>query len=47
MGRVTPSDYPDFATFLVREGIDSISVTPDSMLKTLKALAVVEQELNA
>lgn len=42
-----PSDYPDFATFLVREGIDSISVTPDSMLKTLKALAVVEQELNA
>ena len=29
-----PSDYPDFAQFLVEEGIDSISVTPDSMLKT-------------
>jgi len=40
-----PSDYPDFATFLVREGIDSISVTPDSLLKTLRALAQVEAEL--
>jgi pyruvate,water dikinase len=34
-----PSDFPDFAQFLVEEGIDSISVTPDSLLKTLKALA--------
>lgn len=33
-----PSDFPDFAQFLVDEGIDSISVTPDSVLKTLKAL---------
>lgn len=33
-----PSDFPDFAQFLVEEGIDSISVTPDSLLKTLKAL---------
>jgi len=33
-----PSDFPDFAKFLVDEGIDSISVTPDSLLKTLKAL---------
>ena len=33
-----PSDFPDFAEFLVNEGIDSISVTPDSVLKTLKAL---------
>lgn len=33
-----PSDFPDFARFLVEEGIDSISVTPDSLLKTLKAL---------
>ena len=33
-----PSDFPDFAQFLVNEGIDSISVTPDSLLKTLKAL---------
>ena len=34
-----PSDFPDFAEFLVSEGIDSISVTPDSLLKTLRALS--------
>lgn len=33
-----PSDFPDFADFLVGEGIDSISVTPDSILKVLKIL---------
>lgn len=33
-----PSDFPDFAEFLVKEGIDSISVTPDSVLKTLRVL---------
>jgi pyruvate,water dikinase len=33
-----PSDLPDFARFLADEGIDSISVTPNSVLKTLKAL---------
>ena len=27
-----PSDYPDFAAFLVEEGIDSISLNPDSVL---------------
>ena len=39
-----PSDFPDFAQFLVKEGIDSISVTPDSLLKTLKALSSQDQE---
>ena len=34
-----PSDFPDFAAFLVEEGIDSISVTPDSVLKTIQTLA--------
>lgn len=34
-----PSDFPDFAEFLVEEGIDTISVTPDSLLKTLKTLS--------
>ncbi|MGC1241021.1 MAG: phosphoenolpyruvate synthase [Chryseosolibacter sp.] len=34
-----PSDFPDFAAFLVEEGIDSISVTPDSVLKTMQVLA--------
>ncbi len=37
-----PSDFPDFAQFLVEEGIDSISVTPDSVFKTLKAIHAVE-----
>ena len=34
-----PSDFPDFAAFLVEAGIDSISVTPDSVLKTIQTLA--------
>jgi len=33
-----PSDYPDFATFLVREGIESISLNPDSVIKTMVAI---------
>jgi pyruvate,water dikinase len=31
-----PSDHPDFAQFLVEAGIDSISVTPDSVIKTIR-----------
>ena len=30
-----PSDFPDFAEFVVKEGIDSISLTPDTVLKTI------------
>ncbi len=30
-----PSDYPEFSKFLIEEGIDTISVTPDSFYKTL------------
>ncbi len=37
-----PSDFPDFSQFLVEEGIDTISVTPDSMLKTLKVIHEIE-----
>ena len=37
-----PSDYPDFAQFLVEQGIDSISLTPDTVLKT--TLAILEKE---
>jgi pyruvate,water dikinase len=40
-----PSDYPDFCEFLVGEGIDSISLTPDAVLKT--TLAVLEFEKQA
>lgn len=34
-----PSDYPEFARFLVEQGIDSISLNPDSVLKTILELA--------
>ena len=34
-----PSDYPEFAKFLVEQGIDSISLNPDSVLKTMLAIA--------
>ena len=37
-----PSDYPEFAQFLVEEGIDSISLNPDTVIKT--TLAVLEKE---
>ena len=40
-----PSDFPDFAQFLVELGIDSISVTPDSIVKTVKAIAKVEASI--
>nr|WP_238717990.1 phosphoenolpyruvate synthase [Petrachloros mirabilis] len=37
-----PSDYPEFAQFLVEQGIDSISLNPDSVVKTLLQVAKVE-----
>jgi pyruvate, water dikinase len=37
-----PSDYPEFAKFLVEQGIDSISLNPDSVLKTRLAIAQLE-----
>jgi len=39
-----PSDFPEFAEFLVQEGIDTISVTPDSVLKTLTAIHNIESK---
>jgi pyruvate, water dikinase len=38
-----PSDHPDFAAFLVRAGIDSISVNPDSFLAVKQSVAEVER----
>jgi pyruvate,water dikinase len=38
-----PSDYPEFAAFLVEEGIDSISLNPDSVIGIIRRLAEVEQ----
>jgi pyruvate,water dikinase len=40
-----PSDYPEFARFLVRCGIDSISLNPDTVLKTTQEIVEAEQEL--
>jgi pyruvate,water dikinase len=40
-----PSDYPEFARFLVELGIDSISLNPDSVLKTYLDLAEVESKV--
>jgi pyruvate, water dikinase len=40
-----PSDYPEFAKFLVEQGIDSISLNPDSVLKTLLEVAKVEEQM--
>lgn len=31
-----PSDYPEFAAFLAERGIDSISLTPDTVIKTIE-----------
>lgn len=38
-----PSDYPEFTRFLVNLGIDSISLNPDSLLKTLLEVAKIEK----
>jgi pyruvate,water dikinase len=40
-----PSDFPDFAEFLVECGIDSISLTPDTVVKTRLIVAEKEKEL--
>jgi pyruvate,water dikinase len=37
-----PSDHPEFAQFLVDQGIDSISVTPDSFIAVKRQVAIAE-----
>lgn len=39
-----PSDYPDFAEFLVKEGIDSMSLNPDSVMKITLKLNEIEDK---
>lgn len=41
-----PSDYLEMAEFLVEIGIDSMSLTPDAVLKTLRQIHKVEERLN-
>jgi pyruvate,water dikinase len=40
-----PSDYPEMAAWLVAQGIDSISLNPDSVIRTIRRLLRAEQEL--
>jgi len=40
-----PSDYPEFAEFLVREGIESISLNPDSVMKITQKVVALEDRL--
>lgn len=42
-----PSDFPEFAEFLVECGIDSISLNPDTVLKTRMRIAAKEKQLGA
>ncbi len=39
-----PSDYPEFAEFLVKIGIESMSLNPDSVLKIIKDIAEMEKK---
>ncbi|MCI4366004.1 MAG: phosphoenolpyruvate synthase [Thermoplasmata archaeon] len=40
-----PSVYPEFAEFLVREGIDSISLNADTVVPTIRTIASLEQRM--
>ncbi|MBX3444563.1 MAG: phosphoenolpyruvate synthase [Planctomyces sp.] len=42
-----PSDYPEFAEFLVHEGIDSISLNPDAVLKTTARVLAAEAGIHS
>ncbi len=41
-----PSDYPEFAEFLVGEGIDSMSLTSDAILRTTLQVLDLEGSLS-
>ncbi|GAI46617.1 unnamed protein product, partial [marine sediment metagenome] len=40
-----PSDFPDFAEFLVEQGIESMSLNPDTVIKTTLIVAKKEEQL--
>ena len=40
-----PSDYPDMAEFLVRVGIESMSLNPDTVVKTTRQVLELEHQL--
>ena len=40
-----PSDFPAFSQFLVEQGIDSISFTPDALIKGIENIAKAEKAM--
>jgi pyruvate,water dikinase len=42
-----PSDYPEFTKFLVEKGIDSVSLMPDSLVKTKLAVRKIEESISS
>ena len=42
--RAGPSDIPEFARFLVKAGIDSISFNPDALLQGINNILAAEEE---
>ena len=40
-----PSDFPEFSQFLVEKGIDSISFTPDALIKGIENIAKAENKM--
>jgi pyruvate,water dikinase len=40
-----PSDYPEMAEYLVEIGIDSMSLNPDTVLKTTQRVLIMETKL--
>ena len=40
-----PSQYPEFAEFLVEQGVDSMSVNPDTVIYTKRLVASVEKKI--
>jgi len=40
-----PSDYPEFARFLVERGINSISLNPDTVIQTTRDILTTESAL--
>jgi len=42
-----PSDYPQMAEFLVKRHIDSISLNPDSVLKTIEHILELEKKFHS
>jgi pyruvate,water dikinase len=41
-----PSDFPEFSQFLVEQGIDSISFSPDALIKGIENIAKAEKTIN-